>query len=232
LKTFGLLQNDGFVVTDAVGRSRRCHTALFSYVADMPEASDLCGTVHTHCVRGYKPRTLRRSNSWRPRNVGETLKYVRALRAAASATVARKTEEAIRSMGMSSVRPALCGWPFMTLHPGLDLYNVYRFESLRNFYLGTFRTLLLALSSMLKSDRMETAAFLDSRRRYRKLKSARTEVLRRCNSALAAMDSDSPCVGLNFDFTKKGSTETVSGLFTAKGLRPCSMLASSRLSLN
>jgi hypothetical protein len=105
-------------------------------------------------------------------------------------------------------------------NPGLDLYNVYRFESLHNFYLGTFRTLLLALSSILKSDRMETAAFLDSRRRYRTPKSARTEILRRCNSALAAIDSDSPCVGLNFDFTKKGSTDTVSGLFTAKGIAP------------
>jgi hypothetical protein len=106
----------------------------------------------------------------------------------------------------------------MLLHPGLDLCNVYRFEPLHNFYLGTFRTLLLSLSTMPKSDTLETAAFLNSRCRNRKLKYVRTEILRMCNSALTAMNSGSPCVGLNFDFTQKGSTETVYGLFTAKGI--------------
>jgi hypothetical protein len=90
----------------------------------------------------------------------------------------------------------------------------------KSFTLGTFRTLLLALSKMLKSDTLETAAFLDSRRRNRKLKSVRSEILRRCNGGLRVLNSDSPCVGLNFDFRKKESTETVSGLFTAKGIAP------------
>jgi hypothetical protein len=97
-------------------------------------------------------------------------------------------------------------------------YNVYRFEPLHNFCLGTFRTLLLALSTTLKRDMRESVALLDSRRRNRKVKSVRTEIIRRCNSALAAMNSDSWCVGLNFGFTKRGSTETVSGLFKAKGI--------------
>jgi Plavaka transposase len=38
----------GIALKAASGTSRTCHPALFSYVADIPEASDIGCTVHTH----------------------------------------------------------------------------------------------------------------------------------------------------------------------------------------
>jgi hypothetical protein len=51
----------------------------------------------------------------------------------------------------------------------------------------------------------------------RKLKSARVEILKKCNAFLRRINTGSPCVGLNFDFSKAGTNEVLSDLFTATG---------------
>jgi Plavaka transposase len=80
LKPFFERAAAGIAVTEVSGTSCTCHPALFSYVADISEASDIGCTVHTHCVRGFTPRAkLTSTQKCQPRDVNDTIQRLREL---------------------------------------------------------------------------------------------------------------------------------------------------------
>jgi hypothetical protein len=104
----------------------------------------------------------------------------------------------------------------MELCAALALPKLLRFETLHNFYLGLSRSLKVSVSEMLKDATLLTTELLNAKGSARKLKSARVDILKKCNAFKAGQYS--PCVGLNFDFSKAGTNEVLSGLLTATGI--------------
>jgi Plavaka transposase len=209
----------GINVADASGTSRTCHPAFFSYVADIPEASDIGCTVHTRCVRGFTSRAeLASTQKCRPRDVNDTIPRLRELGAAEGTAEAKETEESMSAIGVSTIRSALFNWPFINLHRWLSLPSTFRFEKLHNFFLGLSRMLSICASDRLKGGNLETGEYVDAKGRPNKLKSARFAILEKCNNFLKRVEIDSPCVGLKFDFTRQDTNEPLSGFFTATGV--------------
>jgi Plavaka transposase len=198
---------------------RHCYPALVSYVVDTPEDSDNGCTVHSHCPRGYTARPdFASEEKCVPRCPHDTLKRLDELEVASTAAEVRALEKNMRIVGITSIRPALLSWPFMELCAALALPKLLRFETLHNFYLGLSRSLKVAVSEMLKEDSLLTTELLNAKGSARKLKSARVDILKKCSAFLRRVNTDSPCVGLNFDFSKAGTNEVLSGLFTATGI--------------
>jgi Plavaka transposase len=193
---------------------RHCYPALVSYVADTPEASDIGCTLYSHCPRGYTARPdFASEERCVPRFPHDPLKRLDELEVAGSAAEVRALEENMRIVGLTSIRPALLSWPFMELCAALALPKLLQFETLHNFYLGLSRSLKVSVSEMLKDASFLTTELLNAKGSARKLKSARVDILKKCNAFKAGHYS--PCVGLNFDFSTAGTNEVLSGLFTA-----------------
>jgi hypothetical protein len=100
----------------------------------------------------------------------------------------------------------------------LALPKLLRFETLHNFFLGLSRSLKVSASEMLKDPSLLTTGLLNAKGSARKLKSARVDILKKCNAFFRRVNTDSPCAGLNFDFSKAGTNEFPSGLFTSNGI--------------
>jgi Plavaka transposase len=208
-----------FTVVDVDGDVRQCYPALVSYCADTPEASDIGCTLHSHCPRGYTARpTFASEERCVPCCPHDTLKVLGELEAAGSAAEVKSREESMQIVGIASIRPALLSWPFIELCASLALPKLLRFETLHNFFLGLSRSLKVSASEMLKDSSLLTTKLLNAKGSARKLKSARVDILKKCNAFLRRVNTDSPCVGLNFDFSKAGTNEVLSGLFTATGI--------------
>jgi hypothetical protein len=204
------------------GDVRHCYPALVSFVADTPETSEIGCTLHSHCPRGYKARPDFASEvRCVHRCPHDTLKQLDELEVASSAAEVRALEENLRIVGLTGIRPALLSWSFMELCTALALPKLLRFETLHNFYLGLSRSLKVSVSEMLKDASLLTTELLNAEGSVRKLKSARVEILKKFNAFLRRVNTDSPCVGLNFDFSKAGTNEVLSGCSPQLGLPPC-----------
>jgi hypothetical protein len=105
----------------------------------------------------------------------------------------------MRIVCITSIRPAFLIWPFMELCAALGLPKLLRFENLHNFYLGLSRSLKVSASEILKDDSLLTTELVNAKGSARKLKKARVDILKKCNALLRQVNTDSPCVGLNFD---------------------------------
>jgi hypothetical protein len=103
----------GIAHKGASGTSRTCHPALFSYVADIAEASDIGCTVHTHTACA----AMLLERSWH-------------LRKSASLEISATRSRGLGSwpqLYISTFRSALFDWQFMNLHRWLSLPSTLRF---------------------------------------------------------------------------------------------------------
>jgi hypothetical protein len=135
----------GISVKDASGTSRTCHSALFSYVADFPEALDIGCTVHTQTACA----AMLLERSWH-------------LRKSASLEMPATRSRGLGSwpqLYVSTFRSALLDWQFMNLHRWLSLPSTLRFEKLHNFFLGMSRMHSTCASARLKSEKLETSTW-------------------------------------------------------------------------
>ena len=201
---------------------RKCHPALFSYVADTPEASDMLGTVHGVCARGHTKRLFLASTSdCKPREAARTIAMLdksARLRATGRRCLLNAHVDRMWDEGYTQQIPAVFRWPFSQLHQGLDPYNVFRFEAMHNLDLGISKILKVCISDRLRSDELRSSEFLDSSGQSRTFKSLRTTILRSANAYLQLLQRDSPCIGARFDFSRRTSTDVLNGLFSDTGI--------------
>jgi hypothetical protein len=106
----------------------------------------------------------------------------------------------------------------MELCAAIALQKLLRFETLHNFFLGLPRSLRVSSSEMLKDSSLLATEQLNATGSAPKLKSARVNILKMCNAFLRRVNTDSPCLGLNIDFSKAGTNDVLSGFFTATGI--------------
>ena len=210
---------------------KRCHPVLMSYVVDSPEATDMLGTVHGTCPRCQTGgRKLAHHSLSAPRRRSDTLRKLsdmERLRDAGEFALAKEIEANMWSGRLSTQLPCVFHALFSGVVSCLDPYSVFRFEAMHNLYLGISKTLKELLGRRMTSSELYSKEFLDRERNPRSFPSIRVQVLQNLNNLLQLVQRDSPCLGCNFDMTRRASTRSLNGLFTDDGV--ASMLEASDL---
>ena len=156
----------GFEVHVGGVEVRICHAAQFSYVAVIPEASDMLGTVHGVCARGETKRNELASTSTcvarRAERTKSLIDKCRRLKDSGSRLNFNEHVESMWIEGYTKQLPAIFNWPFSNLYHGLDPYNVFRFEAMHKLELGRSKVIKVFISDRLRSEKLSSNEFMDS----------------------------------------------------------------------
>lgn len=209
-----------------------CHFAIANYCADIPEAKDMLGILHsnrtTHpcfrCLAGkkelsvFKEHTLRTlEDTKRMRNTREkALERSRELHEAGrvrKSYVAEANKELVEK-SMNSLPCFLEAFPFVGIAKVLDLYQIYSFEPLHALHIG--------ISKLLKAliyDRLGDKTLASKALGNKLFTTVRSHILTAVNQMLSRFHRESYAPGLYLDLVSKQKGKKMNGLYTEHGLR-------------
>lgn len=188
----------GMECTDKSGFRYRLHPVIGSYCADIPEAHLVLSTRFGNktarpCHRCYVSRddVGQYSNATR-RCCTDTVVAIKRKNREITSTNGFKTHlgqalfsssdmPLLKGLSLQGHPPILQDFPFMDLHPTLDIYHLFSFEPMHNLYLGVSKLLKECACERLRSKDLETHAVTTSRGVPRTFFSVRSAVLHELN---------------------------------------------------
>lgn len=227
----------GFLCPDSSGIRWRCHVAIGSYCADIPEAKDLLSVRYGNITPRPCPRCFVKKGDMTSfqepydRTLQLTLSTQAQFHSAkAKAMSAHRdsrrdlhtaADNVLAEQSLNVNPPVLQEFPFMSLVPCLDIYSVFHFEPMHNLPLGVSKLLKTCAGERLRSDSQSSTAMLTTAGQPKKFATIRVTVLKEMNAFLSRSQQSSQGYGLRLDFSS-GSGTQLQGLFADNGL--CGML--------
>ena len=236
----------GFSFFDMDGVPRQCHPCLGNIITDIPEGKDLASVLHgnktelpcTRCLTRRDDLSLFSESPIRLRTAKEVLRLQEkacaleeAIQKASRREERKRLREErtmlLRSRCVTPVRSALTLWPFLGLHPTLDLYQALTFEPMHNLPLGIGRLLKECLMLRMSSKELHSSEMLTAKDEPRTFFSIKSDVLYSINKTMQLIQTDSSSSGFSVDFQNAKVHHKINGLYTSDGL--ASMLEASDL---
>ena len=227
----------GFDFEDGESIPRRCFPCLGNYISDIPEGKDLTSTLHGNVTNFPCPRCLVERKEladsscslMKKRSVTESMKIQKRvqkllglsedpLRKSNSKEYRRQAELLLKSKSITAQEPALFQWPFLTLHPTLDLYEALSFEPMHNLSLGVGKMIKCLPAARLTSKELCSVEILNSKGHPRPFAAIRRRVLACANRMLKLVQIESPAARFNVDFSTGKSQGDLDGFYTSDGI--------------
>ena len=206
----------GVPFNDADGTPRLAHLVLAAYSGDMPEMHLLTCTKQNVCCPRCK---IAGDKLCEPGAVGDmrTCSETKSRLQSVYSSVGAGARDEMWGGGWSTIEPALLGFPFMSI-PGLDMYEIVRFDLLHCGPLGMLKHILRAVYERTKSKDLRTVHVLDAKKAPKTFSAISGRVLRACNEYLTGMEKTSPAVGFSVNFARGKKKSQLDGLFTDDGI--------------
>ena len=129
-----------------------------------------------------------------------------------------KAELLLKSRSITSQTSALFLWPFVTLHPSLNLYEALSFEPMHNLLLGVGKMIKQLAGVRLTSKELFSTEMPSSKGFPRPFASIRRRVLSCVNRMLKLIQKDSPAARFNVDFSTGKNQGELDGFYSSEGI--------------
>ena len=210
---------EGISFQTADFKNVRAHLMLSSYVADIPEAEDMLSIKRNTNTSSPCHRCLVGKESMScvtdvaERSVGNNLKMFHSLKSGDE-----EVTNNFKKLSMIPVPPVLNSFPFVGIHPSVDIYAIFGFEPMHNLSLGISKLLKECTVSYLKDDKRVRTSIETLSGEGRNVSLIRKSILSLLNCFLREVQYSSPGYGIHVDFSKGLTAGRLSGLFTKDGI--------------